>query len=61
MQSVRDFKDGELNGESVYFRENGTVSTRTNYSRGLEHGLSILYSEDGTILMQHNYVYGNKQ
>ncbi len=52
------FKDGECNGELVYFGKDETIIGKENYIDGKLHGESIDYWSDGKIRAKRNYNNG---
>jgi antitoxin component YwqK of YwqJK toxin-antitoxin module len=50
--------NGELNGEQLFYYENGQLERKENYINGNKNGQEIWYYENGQISMKENFVNG---
>ena len=53
-----NYKDGELDGQSIYYHINGEINSIVNYQNGKKDGENIFYDKDGKIYWSGNYKDG---
>lgn len=47
-----------VDGECIWFHENGSISEIANFLMGTLHGENVVYSEDGDVRSYAHYSYG---
>lgn len=52
---------GELQGQAVYYHDNGCVWKVTPYDKGLPHGTQQIYLDNGTLFQTVDYRNGQKE
>lgn len=52
------YKNGVLDGESIYYYANGCIKSKQNYTLGLKNGLNYLYDSLGRLKYIGRYYYG---
>ena len=58
VESKENYKNGKLDGKSVYWHENGILSEVANYKNLVLHGHRTLYNNKGQITLFNNYENG---
>lgn len=57
----RNYNNGILNGETLFFNQNGSISSVTNFKNGIEDGERIEYWENGEVFQKGLMVNGLKE
>ena len=50
-----NYKDDKLDGESLWFNQNGVIIKKFTYKEGLLQGPSKIYSNDGNLIVEGQY------
>lgn len=58
--SIREYKNGVLNGLSLEYYKNGKISMRGNYDKGNRCGTWYRYNKDGTLKENGERDFGKK-
>ena len=53
-----NYKDGELDGQSIHYHVNGEINSIVNYQNGEKDGKNIFFDKDGKIYWSGNYKDG---
>ena len=58
IKEKRNYKDGKLEGQYLYFYNNGKLWIKNHYKKGLLHGDREVYFKDGKLEKKEKYKNG---
>ena len=59
IQSIINYLDDNLHGESILYYRSGEISSICNYKDGKYHGECIYYFVSGEVESKYYYIFGN--